>query len=472
MPDLFERLRGQYSDSTGVQLNSPIDVSNQLRSESDEVILFVRGKINGPLRAISLTSFSGTVWTPDPGARSVYHDDQMVWEGDEGRMISDKDPWSPNGEVYMEIRNPMGRYLPTTVGPRGITGTSGFGIAYELGTDSLQATRDIQRGDTYTIQSTVLDRSGLTVIDVDRGIGPNALPLVNTPYQEEIRNFTVEIIGSASTQGEMLAAIESYLRGPEFVYTLSPSWTTTGDPVWDFLQNKQGYCIHFSTAMAVMAMSVGIPMRVSIGFLVSPSDVDAWVEVRNTNAHMWPEALYPELGWVRYEPTPSITGAGPGDPTTSPPEPSDGPTTPDGVSTIVPSDLPSNQPSTPNNENPGISSGGLGWILGLAVGVLIAAGVGFGVRTAYVRSYTPERSWRVIRRKAIKVGLISEGTSVRSALKKVATRCDPDLAQTLDEVREYLETTWYSPNSETPAPISSTTTARLTRAVVRHLRHT
>ena len=63
--------------------------------------------------------------------------------------------------------------------------------------------------------------------------------------------------------------------------------------------------------MAMMARVVGIPSRVSVGFLPGDRDGDSW-EVSIRDMHAWPELYFAGYGWVRFEPTPaSVTGAAP-----------------------------------------------------------------------------------------------------------------------------------------------------------------
>ena len=76
------------------------------------------------------------------------------------------------------------------------------------------------------------------------------------------------------------------------------------------IDTKEGYCQHFSGAMALLLRMGGIPARVATGF--SPGGFskrrNAWI-VRDTDAHAWVEAWYDELGWVTYDPTPDATPA-------------------------------------------------------------------------------------------------------------------------------------------------------------------
>ena len=76
------------------------------------------------------------------------------------------------------------------------------------------------------------------------------------------------------------------------------------------IDTKEGYCQHFSGAMALLLRMGGIPARVATGF--SPGGFskrrNAWI-VRDTDAHAWVEAWFDELGWVTYDPTPDATPA-------------------------------------------------------------------------------------------------------------------------------------------------------------------
>jgi len=79
------------------------------------------------------------------------------------------------------------------------------------------------------------------------------------------------------------------------------------DPLADFLFNvKTGHCEYFSTAMAVMLRTRGIPTRVVNGFLPGEYNdaADAYT-VRQSDAHSWVEVYFPETAsWVTFDPTP------------------------------------------------------------------------------------------------------------------------------------------------------------------------
>jgi hypothetical protein len=115
-------------------------------------------------------------------------------------------------------------------------------------------------------------------------------------------------------------AIQKYLRSSEFTYSLqSPvqgGYDGNGLSVLaDFLVQKSGYCIHFASAMAVMARLEGIPSRIAVGYAPGhPTGATVSIagqgalpefEVDARDAHAWPELYFQGVGWVAFEPTPS-----------------------------------------------------------------------------------------------------------------------------------------------------------------------
>ncbi len=101
-------------------------------------------------------------------------------------------------------------------------------------------------------------------------------------------------------------AVESQLQ-QDYGYSLEMK-AGGPDPLADFMFNiKAGHCEYFSTAMAVMLRTRGIPARVVNGFLPGEFNdaADAYT-VRQSDAHSWVEVYFPETAsWVTFDPTPA-----------------------------------------------------------------------------------------------------------------------------------------------------------------------
>ncbi|GAA1832811.1 transglutaminaseTgpA domain-containing protein [Agromyces salentinus] len=119
--------------------------------------------------------------------------------------------------------------------------------------------------------------------------------------------------GSGSAY-DTAVAIQAFLRSPEFAYSteapVEGGYDGGGfEVIGSFLEQKQGYCVHFASTMAVLAREAGIPSRISIGYTSgSPTtervDGVQRVEVDSHDLHAWPELYFEGVGWVPFEPTP------------------------------------------------------------------------------------------------------------------------------------------------------------------------
>jgi transglutaminase-like putative cysteine protease len=127
-----------------------------------------------------------------------------------------------------------------------------------------------------------------------------------------IPRLAAEIAGSASSNYDKAAALETYLK-THFGYTLQLPRSPVTDPLANFLfERKQGHCEYFASSMAVMLRTLRIPSRVVNGFTSDEyNDLTGKYVVRARNAHAWVEAYFPGYGWVTFDPTPGGAGGSP-----------------------------------------------------------------------------------------------------------------------------------------------------------------
>ncbi|MEE9277994.1 MAG: transglutaminase domain-containing protein, partial [Dehalococcoidia bacterium] len=72
-----------------------------------------------------------------------------------------------------------------------------------------------------------------------------------------------------------------------------------------------GYYDYHASAMAVLLRSIGVPARVSTGYVLTEDNFDERTRtfiVRGRHAYTWVEVFFPEYGWVDFDPTPPDTG--------------------------------------------------------------------------------------------------------------------------------------------------------------------
>lgn len=140
---------------------------------------------------------------------------------------------------------------------------------------------------------------------------------------ERVRTLAAEITREAANPYDKAKRIEQYLQ-LNFPYTNRPDLSKgrSRDFVDRFLfEIREGYCDYYSTAMVVMARSVGLPARWVKGYAsgaaemngelfgMFPDEVSANTDaggvytVRNSDAHSWVEVYFNGYGWIPFEPT-------------------------------------------------------------------------------------------------------------------------------------------------------------------------
>jgi transglutaminase-like putative cysteine protease len=105
-------------------------------------------------------------------------------------------------------------------------------------------------------------------------------------------------------------AVLAHIRSG-FTYTLAPGTYGDDNPnaaIDEFwLDRKQGFCEHFSTAFVVIMRALGVPARLVTGYQgADPELQDGYVVVRQANAHAWAEIWVAGRGWVRVDPTAAV----------------------------------------------------------------------------------------------------------------------------------------------------------------------
>lgn len=298
-------------------LNPMISLGNSLRSPTgDGRITFATNATSTPyLRSVTVDSFTGDTWAPD--------DRDSTRRLGTGRMDSGFEPATAEVRVVTAINTGQftSPYLPAPYAPEAVNGLTGR-WSWDPATLSIKGVDTNSRNQQYVVLSAapqltpdLLARSTGPVQDVpDQFIRPPE----NVP--EIVRSTAQAVTEGSTTPYARAMAIQRYLRSAEFTYSLqSPvqgGYDGNGLSVLaDFLNQKSGYCIHFASAMAVMARLEGIPSRIAVGYApgratgatVSIGGQGALpeYEVDARDAHAWPELYFQGLGWVPFEPTPS-----------------------------------------------------------------------------------------------------------------------------------------------------------------------
>ncbi|MEH7336243.1 transglutaminaseTgpA domain-containing protein [Neobacillus drentensis] len=130
---------------------------------------------------------------------------------------------------------------------------------------------------------------------------------------QRVKDLAEKITAGKTNWFDKAKAVESYFGNSEFTYDQKNVAVPgpSDDYVDQFLfDTKRGYCDNFSSSMAIMLRTIGIPTRWIKGFnggdfikYSTENSGNQIYEVTNNNAHSWVEVFFPNQGWVAFEPT-------------------------------------------------------------------------------------------------------------------------------------------------------------------------
>jgi transglutaminase-like putative cysteine protease len=159
--------------------------------------------------------------------------------------------------------------------------------------------------------TTALDGTGRAG-DAARSALPDAIPaskdeILDSPYAPALR-LARRLARGQDTPYDVVRAVQRHLRS-EYAYSEQPP--SQEFPLAAFLfEDRAGYCQHFSGAMTLMLRMLDIPARVAAGFTPGSYNRDtSEYRVRDLDAHSWVEVWFTGIGWVPFDPTPSIAPA-------------------------------------------------------------------------------------------------------------------------------------------------------------------
>lgn len=371
----------------GVQSGDPfLDMGRNLNQQSDAVALTYRGPATY-FRMTTLDKFDGRTWKSSGSAAGRELDGELTpppgWSKDLGGVPKDKyevraSKWLRYG--FLPVPYPpqsvsvggKWRYDPETLDIKSANNRTVAGLKYNLTAYNLTPSEEDLRNAL----------PGAAPDDVTTEV-PDRVPKIRQKAEE----ITARANGNPYQQAVLL---QDYFRNTGgFLYSTQRKSGTGLRALEVFLfEDKTGFCEQFSTAMALMARTLGIPTRVAVGFQEGKPGEDGEYTVRMLDMHAWPELYFQGIGWVRFEPTPA-SQTGPAPEWTE----STGGTDPSGNTSSTPTVIPSTGISTPidpRNERPGgitpedegtAPSDGTGWWSGTGVRVA-AGGVGLALLLA------------------------------------------------------------------------------------------
>jgi len=388
LPPVTFEASGGRSGNVATGVNPIISLGDDLRRGTPTTALtYTNSEGSGQyLRLTTLEEFSGREW--EPGTVEPIPGNDVAAIGAAPGLTPEI--LTVPTTTSITVDNAVGRWLPVPYPATSITGLEGDWY-WEPDGLSVRTTEANMRNQQYEVASIQIEP---TTEQLAAAADSSSSPLAQVPAGLDpiVAETAAEVVGNATTDYAKALALQSWFRSSEFTYSedapVEEGFDGSGlDVLVPFLEAKAGYCVHYSSAMAIMARTLGIPSRVVVGFLpgeaMPSTDSTRVFTVSSRELHAWPELFFEGTGWVRFEPTPGrgtvpvyLSGA------------VDNPNTPDvieGQSSTAPTAgaAPTTAPTTTPTTGPGSVGGSAGadtvaipWVsllVGLAVVALLLA---------------------------------------------------------------------------------------------------
>ncbi len=278
---------------------------------TDDIVLTIKAPASSPdsvqrfyWRARVYDQYEDGLWTGN------YNDSQSLtpenfelpFQNLEGRWAStfEVTPWVPLSTLFVV---PQPEWVSRPVRADLIENGDG---TIDLG--ALHADINVQPGEQYQVRSSIssVTESELRAAGTEypEWITERYLQLPDTTTERTI-NLANRIARPFDNPYDVAVAVTNYLRNNITYANTVPVPPTDQDPVdWVLFDLQEGFCNYYATSEIVLLRSVGIPARWAVGYAQGEFDSESnSYEVRQRDAHSWPEVYFPGVGWVEFEPT-------------------------------------------------------------------------------------------------------------------------------------------------------------------------
>lgn len=314
----------------GPGIDASLQLGDDLRRPQEVEVIRVR--TDSPtvpyLRATTLSRFEGGVWEPDR-SQTVSLESERAF----GTVDVDEDIRLGEYTTSIDVVRLDAPWAPVPYSATAVSGLSGAWGAVPYNR-TVATTNGSTQGQSYVVHYQVPRPSleqiraavsgGSQVRDETREVPADIPP--------SIAEFAAQVTAEATNDYDRLTALQRWFRGSDFRYSLEApveeGFDGSGaEAVARFLEVREGYCVHFASAFALMARTLNMPSRIVVGYLPGVPTTDSVdgepvYSVSSAQLHAWPEVYFNGIGWIPFEPTASLgvptsfspAAAGPGQP--------------------------------------------------------------------------------------------------------------------------------------------------------------
>lgn len=297
----------------GGAVNPLIDLGQDLRRPAAVPALSYSSTGNRPvyLKMLTLDSFSNDSWV---AGHSEFNQSNTVDAFPAPPGLSD-DVATLDVRINIQVDNVRSEWLPVPYPATSIEGLTGQWY-WDNSALTVATTHSSIAGQRYVVRGLELAPTQENLAAAGASYPAEVASYVELPSDTPavIRETALAATAEADTPYLKAAALQKLLRGRDFSYSEDAPVEAGFDggglrAIAAFLDKREGYCIHFASAMAVMARTLDIPSRVSLGYAPGERsrermNGEARYDVTSSDLHAWPELYFEGVGWVQFEPTP------------------------------------------------------------------------------------------------------------------------------------------------------------------------
>jgi transglutaminase-like putative cysteine protease len=268
------------------------NMSEAFKDTNATTVMTVRSDRPAYWRAGVYDVYTGTGWNRSPAAGEATPYDGPLAEGER------------TFQQVVTLEQPS-LTLPTAWRPRTVSDNVGDDAVVTDG-GALRSESVVPAGTSYIVTSVPQERDPATL----RGAGTDYPTAVERRYTalpdsvpDRLAVKTDRVTADATTPYGTATAIEAWLESTK-EYDIDASYAGPNVASEFVFEMERGYCELFATSMVAMLRTQGIPARYVVGFSSGEKVGENTYEVRAMHAHAWVEVYFPDVGWVKFDPTP------------------------------------------------------------------------------------------------------------------------------------------------------------------------
>jgi transglutaminase-like putative cysteine protease len=294
-------------------INPILQLGQNLRRNSPVTALEYTTTMDQPpyLKVANLMDFNGKSWRPN---------DDVKYGRIEGNVGLRREVDRKEVTTRISIRNLSSPRLPVPYPGIEVDGLKGQ-WRWEPQGLTLKSDSTDSRDQNYKVTSLQIKPTRTQMQASETVIGPTLRRTVALPADMpgSIARTAREVTRGDTNDYDKAVDLQNYFRDGKFAYSetapVAEGYDGNGvDVIAEFLKVKRGYCVHFSSAMTVMARTLDIPARIAVGYApgveVGTNKAGKSIfEATSNDLHAWPELYFEGIGWVQFEPTPGVGNA-------------------------------------------------------------------------------------------------------------------------------------------------------------------